>query len=154
MAIDPALSAVLVALAITVLTAAAGTAVVFFNKLSEQIKTQGLAITKQSVVIEDTAQKVADNTVITKQTRAASDGMLSREKKLSTDLGALLTGRQERMAYLLAKHPEIEATLHEFDARQLASVVVGVVPESFAPSPDAPGVDAPPTSTEASTPMS
>jgi hypothetical protein len=57
------------------------------------------------------------------QARDNSDGLLSREKRLTSDMDELIKARQARLGYIIAKHPEVAETLAEYEQLEVAASV-------------------------------
>ena len=79
------------------------------------------------VLFNRLAAELAKNTVISTQARDASDGrlsevlnMLEEERGRRLDLESEVTDRNDRIAFIFAKHPEVTPTMINFRDRRAA----------------------------------
>jgi uncharacterized coiled-coil DUF342 family protein len=98
------LTSALIAVAIIILTGVGGLIKVMFDHITRELQT---------------------NTSITTQARDASNGRLSEvidhlaaERDRVMGLRWLVRERDDRLAYIVARHPEVEATMQEYRDRR------------------------------------
>ena len=107
---DPQLQAALISLGLIV-----------FGTVGALVKAAGDRITRD----------LAENTAVTRETKVAADRRLgelieaqARSRDTILGLRAIVREREDRIAYLVARHPEVESTLRAYtDRRQQRATV-------------------------------
>ena len=75
-----------------------------------------------TILVERIKRDLSENTRITRETRTATrSAALARvesERRHVVALELLIREREDRIAYLISRHPEIEATLNQYQPRR------------------------------------
>lgn len=72
------------------------------------------ALQEMRAEVRKVDEKVDENTTLTQDVRTATNGRLTAALNRVQGLLALLRERDERLAYVIARHPEVEATLAQY----------------------------------------
>ena len=88
----------------------------------------GGLVTLVKIMVDQLAAELRENTHITRQTKEAANGRLldtlerlDTANNLAIELRAIIHERDDRMAYIQARHPEVDATLRSYSDRRASA---------------------------------